>query len=419
MMLIAAGLPGCGGDGDGSADPAAVVVSTAATQTVAPIEAPSRTVVFYNPYAKVDFALSPRLLAQHHDHAGVSQTKLIAYDAAGYNVIGLQDYSGNPRADYAWTSRRWPPEKWLPKDFMSRLKNLELFLPNAEEVGLADLHITSTFVDSYIESELDPLVPPQPWQYRTGTQMLKLIKEKGGVACLAHPFEPLLDTNYWSSRELPCVEVYSAYAEGLKDQGNPYFTSRDRNKVLVSNWDRLLRENSRTLGIAVNDHFGPDTPPFVKVSARARDSGKILVFAPEVSLDAYQRAFRDGAFFAVIDRGATKGNFPDVRKVVVDLDTLFIDTPDNVKWISNFGEVGDHSTLRLAELHWATSYVRAEISNADGSVIHTQAFSIRQRGDLDGDGYVDAFPDDLEICRQSDASSAPAASLSQHCGGPP
>jgi hypothetical protein len=215
------------------------------------------------------------------------------------------------------------------------------------------------------------------------------------VACLAHPFEPLVDTNFWSRQRLPCIEMYTAYAEGLKDQGSGYFLAQDRNEVLRANWDRLLRENPRTLGIAVNDHFGPDTPRFVKVSDQARDSGKLLVFAARVDLESYEDAFRRGAFFAVTDRGVVKGNFPFVRDIVVFDESIYIDTDGDVKWFTNFGQVVSGNLLLQADLRQDTTYARAEISNADGSVVYTQAFSIGPRGTApvsrDGaDGCLDA-----------------------------
>jgi hypothetical protein len=43
-------------------------------------------------------------------------------------------------------------------------------------------------------------------------------------------------------------------------------------------------------------------------------------------------------------------------------------------------------------------YVRAEIRGTDGSVVFTQAFSVRPRGDVDGDYDVDA--DDGALCGQ-------------------
>ena len=149
----------------------------------------------YNPYAGVDFAQTPRLLSQHHDHAGVSQSKLLSYDEAGYSVLSLQDYSGNPRYNYAWTTRRWPPDRWLPEDFLARLKNLELFLPNAEEVGIPELHLTSTFMQKYIEIVPEVAAGLQPHQYQDRHRNAGH-RDRGGVPCLAHPFEPLRDTNY-------------------------------------------------------------------------------------------------------------------------------------------------------------------------------------------------------------------------------
>jgi hypothetical protein len=374
-LALSAGVTACGGGGDGGTDGGAGAASS--TSAVAPFPG---FVVAYNPYAEVDFAQTPRLLAQHHDHAGVSQAKLLSYDEAGYNVLSLQDYSGNPRLAYAWTTRRWPPDKWLSKDFTARLRNLELFLPNAEEVGFSELHVTSTFMQKYIEVVPDGKTTAEPHQYKTLTELLDLVKSSGGIPCLAHPFEPLLDTNYWSKLSVPCLEIYSAFAEGSKEQGQPYYTAQDRNAIMRSNWDRLLRENPRTLGIAVNDHFGPDTPRFVKVSEESRDSGKLLVFAREVNLQSYEDAFRRGAFLAIVDRGKVKGNFPEIREIAVQDNNIYIDTDGEVNWFTNFGKVISGNVLMRGDLLHGTTYARAEISNAEGSVVYTQAFSINVHG---------------------------------------
>ena len=194
---------------------------------------------------------------------------------------------------------------------------------------------------------------------------------------MAHQFEALTDLDYWS--KVPCTEIYTAFAAALREQGSPYFTAVDRNQTMVSNWDLMLRQNPRVLGIAVNDHFGPDTPPFVKVSPQSRDSGKILVFAPQVTLEAYENAFRHGAFFAVIDRGATKGNFPYIENVMAFDDSIYIETTDPVTWITNFGVVASGKALFLNDLRKHTTYARAEITNAEGSIVYTQAFAIRRR----------------------------------------
>lgn len=79
--------------------------------------------------------------------------------------------------------------------------------------------------------------------------MIQLIRAGGGVPCLAHPFEPLLE--HQLLLKIPCIEIYSAYSEGMKEQGNAYFTTRDRRRVMLDNWDRLLRENPLVVGIAV------------------------------------------------------------------------------------------------------------------------------------------------------------------------
>ena len=118
------------------------------------------------------------------------------------------------------------------------------------------------------------------------------IRQFGGVPCIAHAWNWTYET--FNGGESYCVEVYSAYAEALKDLRTPYFTATDRNKTLLANWDKALIGNQRIYAIAVNDHFGPQTR--APISPQTIDSGKILVLArsaTDVAAVVGEVAFRE------------------------------------------------------------------------------------------------------------------------------
>ena len=58
---------------------------------------------------------------------------------------------------------------------------------------------------------------------------------------------------------------------------------------------------------------------------------------------------------------------------------LYIDTDGEVNWFTNFGKVVTGNLLLRGDLLSGTTYARAEISNAEGSVVYTQAFPIEVR----------------------------------------
>jgi hypothetical protein len=362
--------------------------------------------IYANPYEHVDWANDMRLTAQHHDHVAASVAGLLAYDAAGYDVVSLMDYSGSVSYRDSLRERLWPANRWVPTSLLPSFKRLKVFVPNAEEVGLPLQygeqlkHVTSPFLETYIEGAGYPGTAWLPNQYGTMDQLLARVREFGGIPCVAHPW------NYsYADMELEgtyCVEVYSAYAEALKEVGFPYFVTTDRNKALVNEWDRALEDNQQVYAIAVNDHFGPATR--APLSAQTIDSGKILVLAKAATLPAYRDAFFSGSFFAVRDVGVVKNRYPRVMSIDVQSTLIFVETFAAVKWIANGTIVGTGPMLLYKDLPYGVTYVRAEIVGEDGSTVYTQAFSVRPTGDVNGDYVVGA--DDEALCFELRISGA-------------
>jgi hypothetical protein len=357
------------------------------------MEFPPSLRIWHDPYGEVDWQNDLRLKGQHHDHPNSNLARLKAYDAAGYTAVPLMDYSGSRDPAFGLKQRLWPPEKVLPADFVAELKNIKIWLPNAEEIGQV-WHVTSPFLTSYIE----PFIPEsgalkQEWQYENTRELVELVRQRGGVPTLAHP---------WYANQPPelgasagAVEIYSAFAEARRRDGIGDFATRDKNAEIVEYWDKALHINQRVIGVAVNDHFGPI--PDLACPPEVRDSGKIIVLARAATLPEYKQAFERGAVFAVKDMGPIKDRFPRVESISVQATSVFIDTPDSVRWIGNGVEIASGNLLEYTKMPPDTLYVRAEISNAEGSVVYTQAFSVRRVGDVDGDGSVDL--NDLGICQ--------------------
>jgi hypothetical protein len=361
--------------------------------------------LYESPYEEVDWSQDLRLTAQHHDHIGMRVDGILAYDNAGYDVVSLMDYSGNVDLPYARRQRMWPLDQWVSTALRSNLKNIKLFIPNGEEVGTErktpgdpSKHATSPFLTTYIEGAAKtpadaPELPLLANQYRSLEQMFSLINSLGGFPCIAHPYDYRytnldLGTSY-------CVEIYSAHAEVNRERGMEFYTQIDRNIATVQTWDEVLMRSQRIFGIGVNDHYGPQATR-APISEKVRDSGKILVLAKEVSLAAYERAFRRGSYFAVRDFGAVKNRYPKVHSITTTDDSIYLETVDRVVWIANGAVVGESPLLSVRDLPYGTRYARAEVTNNDGSVVYTQAFSIRPSGDVDGDYDVDA--EDVALC---------------------
>jgi len=351
-----------------------VVVSGASLTNINFSEEKGPMRLYYNPYGEVNWSQDFRLKAQHHDHAGINETYLKAYDTAGYDVVSLMTYSGVASLDYTATERYWPPEDWLSQSFLSSLKNIKFFISNGEEVGYD--HITSPFLTTYIAKwEPEYYSKRESWHYSSTQECIDLIKHYGGMAFIAHPSDGYSD--YADLTDYDGVEVYSAYVryEGLNST-DKYWTDTDRNAVMVGVWDQMLLKNQFVHAIAVNDWYGPwndDT----SLDNSTRDSGKIVALAHEKTLESYRDAMERGAFFAVKDIGVTKNGYPDIRSISVDDNYITIDTDNIIFWVVNGVQVGQGKTFLYNPFSLKALYVRAEIINADGSTVYTQAFVLK------------------------------------------
>ena len=358
-----------------------------------PVPAPVALRIYHNPYGTVDWASDLRLKTQHHDHPGVMESRIRAYDEAGYDAIILADYSGAPNRDYALKARLWPPEAVLSPTFLASLRSIKFFIPGAEEVGLTD-HYTSPFLTQYVERWLPQYsAQKQASQYDSAAEFAQLVRAAGGLLLLAHPWNSGIDINQYEG--VVGTEIYSAFAEARRRAGVQDFVSVDRNALLLESWDRALVQNQALIGIAVNDHFGP--LPDLPTDPDVKDSGKIIVLAKAATLPAYRDAFERRAILAVKDKGVQKDRLPAIRSIDVGASSVSIDTEGTVRWIARGTTVGNASTIQYSSLPPGATYLRAEVQSSDGSVvIFTQAFSVRPVGDADGDGDVDTI--DQAIC---------------------
>ncbi len=346
--------------------------------------------IYSSPYEAIDWNSVQRLKAQHHDHIPVGSDRILSYDAEGYDVLSLMDYSGNASHDYAMQQRMWPPEQWVPAWMLSSLTSLKFFVPNAEEVGDIQ-HGTSPFLMTYIETVTATQGSRQAWQYRSIPEMFEVIRANGGFPCLAHPWT----FPYETLQGAFCVEIYTAFGEARRLDGWTEFTTRDQSAVLVANWDRALNNNQHVYGIAVNDHYGPYATS--STSDEVRDSGKIIVLTENSTPESYRAAFESGAFFAIRDFAAVKDEYPHIFSISTDEEAAFVETLGDVRWISSGTTIGSNAVLLRTDLPPNSRYLRAEIRPADGSsVVYTQAFVVRPVGDVDGDYDIDER--DSQIC---------------------
>lgn len=347
--------------------------------------------VYSGPYDGVDWVNVLRLKSQHHDHIGANLSGIASYDSAGYDVVSLMSYSGNPTFSYSLTERMWPPENWVTGWPLLSLSHTRLLIPNAEEVGI-EQHATSPFLTTYIEGKTTVSGSPFTPKYSSIQEMFKLIRANGGFPCLAHPWG--IEFEYLDGAF--CTEIFSAFAEAKKYQGESSFRQLDHNQKLVSAWDRALGRNQTVYGIAVNDHFGPYAR---SVPEEIRDSGKILVLANDATLEGYRAAFEEGRILAVRDSNAIKDQYPEILSIERNEEGMSIQTTGNVRWISHGQEIANGPVMLRSEFLPNSRYVRAEIVGPEGgSTVYTQAFVIRPVGDADGDYDIDER--DEEICRK-------------------
>jgi hypothetical protein len=367
--------------------------------------------VYHSPYQNVNFQTDILIKAQMHDHVGVNVGSLRAYEAAGYTAVSLMDYSGVASLSYAWRERRWPPENWIPQKNIDEFKNsnLKLFIPNGEEVGLPD-HYTSAFMTSYIAKwEPDFYPARQDWHYSNAQELIDDVAKYQGAAIIAHP------SNTWKTYSnltgYVGMEIYdAAFLQEFRDGTR----KSNFNDTFLVNWDQALLVNPSVVGIAVNDHFGPNAS-LTTTTADVRDSGKILAWVPSITLESFEAAFRSGAVVAVKDLGTTKDKYARIITVTVtdSLIALVLSEEANVRWISNSVQVATGQVLDLTKLLTTAAYVRAEISKRNQHSLYTGVLvaSLRrhqrrrrsQRTDVDVCNQVktglDRNPDHASACK--------------------
>ena len=349
--------------------------------------------VYYNPYAEVDWRRDRRLIAQFHDHAHVSVDRISLYDDAGYDVMPMFHYIGLPQLEAAWTEVHWPAESWLPEGFIEGLVEIEQFFPGGEHA--ADWHMTGPFLTSYIE-HWDPTKDPAKLahHYETDQELIDLITARGGYPVLAHPWASL--QRFADLTGLHAVEIYSAFGEINYLTG---ITDTQPNDLMMAVWNDALERDPQVFAVSVNDWHGP----FCEVEAcgahpRAKDSGKVELLAPRATLGDIEAAFARGAMFAIKDYGLTKLAYPRVESIEVEPSSIEILAQGDIRWISHGKEVGRGEQFELDTLPLHARHLRAEISNAEGSIVFVQPFTLAPFGDIDGDGIVD--DDDKVLCEQ-------------------
>jgi hypothetical protein len=349
--------------------------------------------VYHNPYAEVDWREDRRLIAQFHDHAHVSISRIALYDAAGYDVMPLFHYIGIPEIEAAWTQVHWPAEYWLPEGFIDTLGEIEQFVPGGEHA--AEWHITGPFLTSYIE-RWDPAKHPVKLthHYQSNQELVDLIAARGGYPVLAHPWANI--QNFAELTGLHAVEVYSAFGEFNFLTG---VTDYQPNDLMMAVWDDALERDPQVFGLAVNDWHGPFCESEgCNAHPRAKDSGKVELLARRATLPEIEAAFASGAMFAVKDYGLTKLAYPRVESIAIEGSSITILAQGDIRWISHGEEVGSGERFNLDTLPLHARYLRAEVHNPEGSVVFVQPLMLALTGDIDGDGVVDHH-DEL-LCEQ-------------------
>ena len=135
--------------------------------------------------------------------------------------------------------------------------------------------------------------------------------------------------------------------------------------------------------------------------------------AKAATLREYEKAFRAGSFFAVRDYGEIKGRYPTVHSITATEEFIYIETTSTVTWIADGQIIGNEPMLLYANVPFYARYVRAEVSNADGSIVYTQAFAVRPVGDVDGDNNIDA--NDEAACQAAAARGTPSLIETRAC----
>ena len=342
---------------------------------------PKTYAIKYNPYKNVDWYFTHRALAQHHDHMGrLSLDRITAYDEAGYDVIVPLDYAGKKSGgtDYC-DYRLWPVHQFLSgfnsdQEVLSTLNNIKLFIPSMEEIGCH--HITSPFLTTYIGLwEPDYDTTKQPWHYETSQQCINLINQYGAMAIIAHPTENV--NFYMDLTNYKGIEIVNAhyYRMWVLQQEYPYQTNY--NEHFQNVWDYLLtNKDTKIWGFAVNDWWGP----WRDSDESYVDSGKILVMLAAYNTAEYRNSLEKGSFFAIHDWGQgrqNKNRYPIITSITTSDYSITVNTDGLVSWIANGEKIAEGSQINLLDLspEWDYKYVRAEISNAYGTV-YTQPWTL-------------------------------------------
>ena len=244
----------------------------------------------------------------------------------------------------------------------------------------------------------------QPWQYLSSQAGIDTIAALGGVPILAHPWGP-------PGASLPlggyhALEVYNPQGLVWFRRGS---TASDLSLDLPVFWDLKLSDARRIFAVAVNDWSGPWR---TEVDPDVIDSGKTIVLSHAATPTDFRDAFERGAMFAVRDMGIVKDQFPTISSIVSSATSISIETADSVTWIADGAPIASGTTLPLAAVPQAAHYVRAELSNADGSIVFTQPFFFQQFcGDLTDDGVVNGLDVDSYRNFLADPFAAPLSSI--------
>jgi len=319
--------------------------------------------ITHNPYKNVNWATTGRFLTQTHDHT--SDDEIISYHNAGYDVIPYGEHSGNPDKTNDWDELHWPPEDWLLPSTIAAVSS-KLLYTGPEQVYL--YHITTMFLPIYLEGWYPGLsTTKEDYHYENREEMVDIINAYGGIAIDAHP-------TLVPPEGVVAQEVYNAlfriqYIDGVRgeDFNETYF---------LPLWDEALSEGRRLWGVGVNDHYGPWRTP----DRLENNSGKTVVLAPTLSEQTVRAAFAEGRLFGVRDLGVTKGQFPTIDAIDVSNKSITVTTVDAVRWISMGAVVATGNSIDVGTLPGSARYVRAEVENADGSVVYVQPFELEQRG---------------------------------------
>jgi len=256
-----------------------------------------------------------------------------AYRNAGYDFICITDH--HKVTDVAGLSS---------DDFV--------VLPGAELSGLAgERHCDLACINI---SEL-----PEPHRCAPANEVIAAVREMGGEAILAHPYDLATD-DVLGLEGLLGLEVYNHSVHMNVKRG-----------YAVQHWDATLARGRRLLAFATDDshyHFNDFRPNDVC-------GGWIMVRAAALTGEAILAGIRSGQFYA--------SNGPAFETLEVDAESVRVATAEPCRSINfqgpNWGTSRSFTALDESliagaefELHEDQSYVRVECTAPDGSMAWTQ-----------------------------------------------